>query len=313
VPARVFGPSSHELLASLAPDMRSWRTSLRSLLEDSTAFSETWPRSGMTRSGIAYRLQPLAPLTRGTGSGSSPTRTKTAEDLLQISLFETDGRSEQPSADSEPPRIPTPTRGDSKSARNSTARRNKIPPTGIHAGDTLIDFVTKYPTPRASDAGKGGRGDLLAVVRTGKGSRRKEWPTPHGMPKPGQHRRPGPSGNELGRAVNEAEREMFPTPMAADGDRGSETYGRGNPTLLGAARNWPTPTKGDGLGGPGSSGREGGENLRTAAGGALNPTWVEWLMGFPLGWTALPPSATPLSRRSRSGSGDGSSNTRKVA
>lgn len=22
--------------------------------------------------------------------------------------------------------------------------------------------------------------------------------------------------------------------------------------------------------------------------GKLNPTWVEWLMGFPLGWTELP-------------------------
>ena len=28
-------------------------------------------------------------------------------------------------------------------------------------------------------------------------------------------------------------------------------------------------------------------------GGALNPTWVEWLMGFPLGWTDLEPSETP--------------------
>jgi len=27
--------------------------------------------------------------------------------------------------------------------------------------------------------------------------------------------------------------------------------------------------------------------------GALNPTWVEWLMGFPLGWTDLKPSETP--------------------
>jgi hypothetical protein len=33
--------------------------------------------------------------------------------------------------------------------------------------------------------------------------------------------------------------------------------------------------------------------------GALNPTWVEWLMGFPLGWTDLAASATPSSRKSR--------------
>ena len=28
-------------------------------------------------------------------------------------------------------------------------------------------------------------------------------------------------------------------------------------------------------------------------GGRLNPTWVEWLMGFPAGWTDLEDSATP--------------------
>jgi hypothetical protein len=28
-------------------------------------------------------------------------------------------------------------------------------------------------------------------------------------------------------------------------------------------------------------------------GGILNPTWVEWLMGFPIGWTAFEPSAMP--------------------
>lgn len=34
--------------------------------------------------------------------------------------------------------------------------------------------------------------------------------------------------------------------------------------------------------------------------GALNPTWVEWLMGFPLGWTDLELSETPSSRKSPS-------------
>ena len=27
----------------------------------------------------------------------------------------------------------------------------------------------------------------------------------------------------------------------------------------------------------------------TKAGGQLNPTWVEWLMGWPIGWTDLKP------------------------
>jgi len=33
--------------------------------------------------------------------------------------------------------------------------------------------------------------------------------------------------------------------------------------------------------------------------GSLNPTWVEWLMGFPLGWTALRNSAMRSSPKSR--------------
>src|SRR3990167_186026 len=37
-------------------------------------------------------------------------------------------------------------------------------------------------------------------------------------------------------------------------------------------------------------------------GGQLNPTWVEWLMGFPLGWTELDVSETQSFRKSRSSS-----------
>jgi hypothetical protein len=33
--------------------------------------------------------------------------------------------------------------------------------------------------------------------------------------------------------------------------------------------------------------------LSSAIGGQLNPMWVEWLMGFPLGWTDLEDSETP--------------------
>jgi len=32
--------------------------------------------------------------------------------------------------------------------------------------------------------------------------------------------------------------------------------------------------------------------LSEQIGGSLNPTWVEWLMGWPLGWTDLDPLAT---------------------
>jgi hypothetical protein len=35
------------------------------------------------------------------------------------------------------------------------------------------------------------------------------------------------------------------------------------------------------------------EKGNRVVGGALNPTWVEWLMGFPLGWTDCEDSETP--------------------
>lgn len=39
--------------------------------------------------------------------------------------------------------LPTPTAGDAASARNSTATRHRLPPTGVHPGDTLTDIVRK--------------------------------------------------------------------------------------------------------------------------------------------------------------------------
>lgn len=40
-------------------------------------------------------------------------------------------------------------------------------------------------------------------------------------------------------------------------------------------------------------GQRRGQLIETQIGGQLNPMWVEWLMGFPLGWTDLEPSETP--------------------
>jgi len=107
----------------------------------------------------------------------------------------------------------------------------------------------------------------------------------------------------------------WPTPCAEDaknvpyqkGDNGTRY-----PMLLGAVapeRMWPTPRAEH------DSGKHRGslDTLHSAIksahphSGALNPTWVEWLMGYPRGWTACAASATPSSRRSRNGSRGGSS------
>lgn len=66
------------------------------------------------------------------------------------------------------------------------------------------------------------------------------------------------------------------------------------PTAANESGSWPTPIANDaqkrgaarvGAGLPGAV-------EQSTAAGMLNPTWVEWLMGWPLGWTDLQPSAT---------------------
>ena len=52
-------------------------------------------------------------------------------------------------------------------------------------------------------------------------------------------------------------------------------------------RSWPTPRANAGTGPSHSPGRQGAPDLQTAIGGLLNPDWVEWLMGFPAGWTEV--------------------------
>jgi len=51
---------------------------------------------------------------------------------------------------------------------------------------------------------------------------------------------------------------------------------------------WPTPTTQDAANNGGKSQYERNSlPLNAAVGGSLNPEWVEWLMGFPIGWTDL--------------------------
>jgi len=117
---------------------------------------------------------------------------------------------------------------------------------------------------------------------------------------------------------------LMPTPTASDGTRTSKTYGAGNLTLFGKVSQLPTPTANDAhnqtfpksqskreslvgkimnLPTPTTSGnqlcpsemKKGGSfdnlkqisNLHGGQGTRLSPLFVEWMMGFPTGWTDL--------------------------
>ena len=115
--------------------------------------------------------------------------------------------------------------------------------------------------------------------------------------------------------------QLWPTPQATDGHRAglsseaiakawakSTKRPRGPCSILGYAvlgfhKRFPSPAARDWKG-QGFSGQ-----LPTVLRGYPNPTWVEWLMGFPMLWTRLDSgdSETPSSPRSPSGSADASS------
>lgn len=70
-----YGESTPVLLAKFDRAMSLWKTSQLCLEGGLAEFSETWPRSGMMRNGIAYQLLPLAPLTSEIECGLLPTIT----------------------------------------------------------------------------------------------------------------------------------------------------------------------------------------------------------------------------------------------
>jgi len=90
----------------------------------------------------------------------------------------------------------------------------------------------------------------------------------------------------------------WPTPTAA-GDVSNAKGKFANPTLGDAVRMWPTPRASKGMADKmeTSLARVQKEKYRSrleesvamngSPTGKLNPTWVEWLMGFPTGWTNL--------------------------
>jgi hypothetical protein len=112
----------------------------------------------------------------------------------------------------------------------------------------------------------------------------------------GYQRSPG-SSNIRYSLVGMARRGLWPTPTAGDSkDRTTSQKSRAaksGPTLLEKVRMFGTP---------GTRGIDGSKHQREAArkrgtfvthnGGKLNPMWVEWLMGWPLGWTDLKPLET---------------------
>ena len=267
------GPSTQGSLASYDPGTSSWKTSQLSLFEALTECSVTWPRSGTMRGGTAYPLPPSAPLTVETGSTWS--------------------RGE----------YPTPSATDYGTSQNEGEVPHERPTAGTPSLSTWARSLAPNP---------------------------EQWPTPTASRSNQLSRSHDRQGEPLlaGQAL-----KSWPTPTKQDGsNHGSTSQQERNSKPLNAlAASWPTPTAGDAEASgsrnanpdseahPGTSltdatCRAGHQPPTTCTHGgeckpALNPRFVEWLQGFPMGWTELTAesraalaselSATRLSRRSQ--------------
>jgi hypothetical protein len=229
----------------------------------------------MTAKGTLYLLPPLVLLTGEIAYGSLPTPSATVYGSNQSP---TDGAAIRLSLDTMARKglLPTPTAGDSKASgsRNTTTSK-------AHPGTSLTDWVR----------GDGGTGRM--------------WQTP--VADDAVERKKG-KWNSRGEPKLSAQVMLWPTPTSSSGGlEKAKANGEGSTTglkLASAVQMWPTPASRD-FRHPNAEpysergGGTKGEQLPNAAGGPLNPTWVEWLMGFPIGWTDLKPSEMPSSRKSR--------------
>ena len=183
-------------------------------------------------------------------------------------------------------------------------------------------------TPRATDIGKGegnetfikrmgDRTDKCAQSLPAQVNNPKTWPTPRGTD--GTHGglvtpRKSKEGGNLIEAVS---MNLWPTPAARDwrsGKASQETMER-NARPLNEAVMWPTPRSNQAMAATITEKADPDRypNLETVlkkrdpsvVGGSLNPTWVEWLMGYPSGWINLGLSETQwfLQRRGKRSKG----------
>ena len=154
-----------------------------------------------------------------------------------------------------------------------------------------------WPTPQAQDCKQHGNREhskafmLIQAV--------KMFPTPYGL-----SANQGQGDGEFGKAIRN-----WQTPSVSDAKAGSKKdwldwQERGKTVhcrLRNQVRMWPTMTAQDASGHrgtyPKTKTHNPGTTLPTAIGGQLNPTWVEWLMGWPLGWTDLKPLGMDKFRR----------------
>ena len=188
--------------------------------------------------------------------------------------------------------------------------KEPAPASGPRSSDLLASYDRNTSSWRTSQhcllAQVNGEADGLAefsetwpsagMMRNGKTFRRQPWALPIAESASGLWPTPSKSDPML-ESMTRSAKDPHVT------KNGTVRNGPSNLGLPGMVRLWPTPTatmfKGSS---PAALTRKDGQDrsndrldhaVMASDGGQLNPTWVEWLMGFPIGHTDLQPSETP--------------------
>lgn len=277
---RGFGEKWRGSSAKYDPNMSSWKIRRFSLLGEEIELLETLPRWGMTVNGeLSERTMPtLHTSVTGYGSSRHANALNTQDTKQSESLFDEIESNEDLSHQEF---FYTPKANDAEKRGNVSAdKRNGI----------VGQVMNFYRTPQSSNGAQGPKSAKLAqeCLETGKSCinlvdqvamiNRGLWPTPQARDfRSGEgHRWQTPE--KRSRNLNDAVafingHRLFPTPIA------SQHKGAGSEASMYRKDGKPRNDRLDFLLEPGQDGR-------------LNPNWVEWLMGWPIGHTDLKPLET---------------------
>lgn len=149
-----------------------------------------------------------------------------------------------------------------------------------------------WPTPNV--CGNYNRKGASKTSSDGLATKVKNWPTPKGTPSGpdfARMNRDKSGGDDLATKV-----AKWPTPTKQDceNDGAPSQYKRNSIPLNALVKTFPTPQASMMIDADMEQARYAGNNekrpeYKDAGKGSLNPDWVEWLMGWPIGWSALEP------------------------
>jgi DNA (cytosine-5)-methyltransferase 1 len=238
-------------LAKYDPDSCSLKTAQCSLLEGEPESLQTLPRWGMTVDGLLWEQPTLELITNGTGCGLSPNGETTFHTPNTTGL---DGGSNSRKAlRKRQETFPTPTASDHKDQPTSASWKAKG---AINYKLSNPEIRAMWPTPNTRDWKDSG---------ISQGNRKSpnlgtkvHWPTPTATMMPSEG------------AVGAYRRLVDMNVLSVQEAEGMLEASLNPPRM----KKWTPQTE---------------QPMDQKPGGKLNPTWVEWLMGWPLGWTDLKP------------------------